>query len=214
MAVSKSKRVTKSNKKSNSKIRNFLSVFNPSTKKGALLIYAVAFAIVGGGYMLYTSFAASPSYPPDSLAMRWLRTSSLIKISDNVKGDVQCVSVYGNAGVYGKISNCIQFNTANTHARVGTYFVNTGIFYPNTKEFFNVNKLAPMSQQIIPTLCANTKDVPYYFAGTSPITAYGTARFGFIYKIEWGVWKVKYATMNISNKTCSVSGSWMNAYKF
>ena len=45
-----------------SKPKRFISWLKPNTFKGKLLIFIILFAVVGGGYMLYSSFAASGAY--------------------------------------------------------------------------------------------------------------------------------------------------------
>jgi hypothetical protein len=199
----------KSNKKTNSKFRKFLSIFDFSTKRGAMLTYAVAFAIVGGGYMAYSIFAATYySYPPDSYALRYLRKINPTKVSDGKPGYLQCLSVYGDAGAYGKISHCIQFDNSSTvWARPGTYFYNTKTFYPNSSSFGKITEYLNQTTQVSPLTCG-----AYKFAGTSPIGAYGVVRYGYVFRLYNGKWQIKFAYFSYNSGLCTVWGNWTNAY--
>jgi hypothetical protein len=46
-------------KKKQSRTKRILSVFNPRSPKGGMALFALLFAVVGGGFMLYRSFAAT-----------------------------------------------------------------------------------------------------------------------------------------------------------
>lgn len=48
-------------KKKQSKLRKIIGVFNPSTRRGGLALFILTFAVIGGGYMMYRSFATTPT---------------------------------------------------------------------------------------------------------------------------------------------------------
>jgi hypothetical protein len=53
--------------KKSGKLSNFLSKLNPNTPKKKLLTFVIVFALAGGGYYAYKSFAATAVYTGDQL---------------------------------------------------------------------------------------------------------------------------------------------------
>ncbi|MEO5627387.1 MAG: peptidoglycan-binding protein [Candidatus Saccharimonadales bacterium] len=63
MAATRKKSVSRSAKGKKSPFKKLLNALNPATPKGRFLLFVVLFALIGGGYMAYRSFAATISTP-------------------------------------------------------------------------------------------------------------------------------------------------------
>lgn len=61
-------------KKKQSRVRRMLSALNPRSLKGGMLLFALVFALGGGGYYVYKSFAAEAIY--DTAGQAQLQTDS------------------------------------------------------------------------------------------------------------------------------------------
>lgn len=85
-------------KKKQSKLRKFIGIFNPTTRKGYMALFVLLFAIFGGGYMLYQSFAASaPVYRTDYLSWGY---SISTRTTPNVLADGVQLCVATNFDTY------------------------------------------------------------------------------------------------------------------
>lgn len=76
------------------KIKKFMGLFNPSTMRGGMALFALVFAIGGGGYLLYKSFAMTG---PTSITY-----SDYNRLSGGSK-NVKIVQDYFDNGVNGKV---------------------------------------------------------------------------------------------------------------
>jgi hypothetical protein len=187
----------KSSGKSGGKIKNFFKNINYKSPKTHLLIVVLIFSIIGGGLMIYNSFAAA--YPPLSMSKSRSLTATA---TDGVNNTVVCVSTYAKTN-FGPIANCIQRN--GTMGRVGLYSPLTKKFSPQTGWFKSIN-YTPADARV---RCTNFDSV---FAGTDFINSgFGTNQFGQIYRWNSYRWQIAWANRVGSSGKCFVSSSWMDA---
>ena len=59
--------------KQQSKLKKLSNFFNPKTLKGGIALFALIFAVTGGGYLLYRSFAATGGRGSDTTC--WVKKS-------------------------------------------------------------------------------------------------------------------------------------------
>ena len=188
------------------KVGGFFKNINYKSPKTHLLIVVLVFSVVGGGIMIYSTFAAS--WPPAIYSgYNQLATK---KGTDGVMGSVNCVSVYGKT-VFGPIANCIQTNPNNKNlARVGFYSPLTDKF---SEQSGWVEKVPPVPGTVInkKQLC---KNMDFVFVGTDTLkTPFGESQFGQIYRYDGfkSKWQIKWANLSKVNGNCYVSSdAWMD----
>lgn len=212
------------NKKQTKKSRlNFGSsklvrALNFSTTKGKFLIFILTFAIIGGGYMVYSSFAAA--YPPSNFREEKIPTA---KGTDGVQTDTRCRGVYA-ATIFGNVAYCMQIKTVS-----GGYQARGGYYSPVAKTFspatdwmnftasgqfptnYVVSELYTAMKNGNPWQCRNLDNyfVPAYPQAVN--TYFGPMVYGQIFRYSAGKWQIRWAHVSYSNGHCFPSGDWANA---
>ena len=197
----------RSKKKKSSRLGKIAKFFNPHSLRGGMALFALVFALGGGGYYAYNAFAAS--LPPGALTNG--KYIDNVKASDGITGNISCTSVTGSTG-YGPLANCTQRKPGawcTDSIRVGFYSPYTKVFSP-TSAWSTPSYCGAQGGAAGPYLC---KNMNYFFQDWHiPIsTVYGPTVYGQIYRFYNNKWQIKWSNMNLINGYCYPTGNWMDA---
>lgn len=197
-------------KKKQSKLQKVLNVLNPTTPKKGLLLFAVVFAVIGGGFMAYKSFAASAIKPPSSLTHN-VGVAPIVA-TDGYQAQLFCNNTTSSTS-YGKATPCYQVKTSTegigrswvagkTEFRSGVYNLTLGQFIPSSSTWSKYD-----SNMSTPVVCSNMN---YYFMSSNVVvrTNYGPVTYGQIYRPTiYGTWQVAWVRYSPITKQCTSPGS-------
>lgn len=213
-----------SKKKKQTKSKKVAKRFNPRSPAGGLLVFSVIFAVIGGGYMLYKSLAAS--YPPDSLThlpVDFGKKNSSDGVVVIGRGPITIGHIWCNyttsASPYGGATSCIEFKPDDGNkARFGSYNYLTKLFYPVEGAPWNPvdnhTDAALPSKDILK--CGNMDNYFQATFGNYFIAApYGVVdvAHGQIFRTSGASpngWQVAWANYVRASKACTLLSSWMN----
>lgn len=86
-------------KKSNSKIKNAIGWFKPTTPAKGMLLFAIVFVVIGGSYMAYNSYASN-NYAYSEISTKLsLRGASIVDETKGTKANTKVVNIPANIGI-------------------------------------------------------------------------------------------------------------------
>lgn len=211
-------------------LARLVKLFNMQTNRGRLMSFVLLFALVGGGYLAYEAFAARARSGQARLSIDNMRRSVILPSirapADGVVGEVRCVGVA--AVIAGPrrerhLAHCVQIGP-NNQRRVGTYDIRTRIFTPTTGWLDNHGMGQRARGPHLPHhlhACPNMRNwftTPTDGNGAhlrhgKPLnTRFGGVHFGQIYQQGAdGVWRIRFANLNVITGNCYPSGQWHRA---
>jgi len=169
--------------------KSLLSALNPNTKFKQLLVFMLVFAVLGGGYYLYKSHAAS--YPPESLRL----------IRGPASG-ISCVSAKQNTSG-GVAWNCLRISGSGYV--IGYYNISNRSFTPTSGQYSS----SSYDGRGLFVACGNMDN---YFMGVGAAlnSGFGPLYVGYIYLYAYNVWFAKQAVYFPANRTCNPTGAWFD----
>lgn len=191
--------ISNQKKQNASVLKNSFTLSNPRV---LLFVFLFAFGVIGGGYLLLQTQAAS--YPPSQFR-QFIRTGSvdIPSYGDNIKGEVQCISA-ARKTTDSYRSRCIQ-QVSSTKWRVGDYDIFARKFYPTDKP----NEYTATTKYGYSPIRCNNHD--YFFVGSQYlITGYGTLSYGEVYRFTFN-WEVAAANRSNITGNCSIATGFSRA---
>lgn len=180
-------------RKAPGKLSKALRVFNPRSFRGGMALFALVFAITGGGYMAYKSFAATTANVSNDYKTE--------KATDGYAGPTSCVGLYGYMkGPYGNFEPCLQYK-GNDMARTGFFLYSTKLFYPKSGWY----KYAP--QRMGAAMYCGSEENPFGPIGPTLLkSAYGDLVYGYAY--DRATSKSKLGFYSPITGKCSLEDPW------
>lgn len=203
------------NKKS-SKLQKFTSWLRPTSPLKGMLLFAIVFAVIGGSYLAFKSFAVT--YPPsgtsntDQVSVVFTTTDG-VKNQNGVMDKVGAVSgwcmAYQAQSTYGLITRCVQERTKAVTSTNITYQFRTVIGNLTAKVYqpdmdwltFTLPRSGAGGGVLPYDTCKNTGNI-FSAAHTVP-TTYGLVGYGQRFRLTiYGVWQVSFATRSVITGNC------------
>lgn len=104
-------------KKKQSRFKKFISWFKPTSPAKGALLFAIAFALIGGGYMAYKSFAIIPwyHYPKDfKLNFGLWKNGSIVNGEYQGTADTHSCDYYGKSCTHPKVTKLFEASQIQT----------------------------------------------------------------------------------------------------
>lgn len=192
-------------KKKPKKLNKFLRALIPNTKLKQFLAFVFVFAVAGGGYLVFKTFAAT--YPPATFTTNY-------GINPGV-AEIYCTNTAA-PGLGGVAFNCLRKNTPAGYYNVGNYSVANRKFTSLTASYkatYGSSSIRDYGQAGV-RKCNNMDN---YFGGQGPLdTDFGPVYFGYIYRYVWDftaygyIWQAATATYSSITGGCSTNNNWFN----
>jgi len=176
---------------------------NPTTPLKKFLLFIAAFAVIGGGYYLYKTHALTGAEPPSALRQ-------IISISpSNGQQEFKCLNTYVVTNFGPLIHNCRQ--ARESLGICSTFAIGT---YSPVKDKFSANYPYVGACASISLAHCNNFSATTYFSGLGVASGYGNLFFGYAYRLYGSGWVVNPATYSVEAKSCTLTGSWLEARQY